>query len=465
MISRALAVTLLGMLAVPPTDTPVYFAQETQGVGDPNPFYENGLYSVFYLKNEGRHPFWLTQTSDLSAWSTPVEAVSVGKRGSPDYWTGSGSVLADPAGGYRLYYTGHDPDGRPKEVVMEARASSLAGPWRKIADTTFAGLPNYDANDFRDPFVFWNAEVKAYWMLLATRHRGRAAIGLYTSPDLARWTPAPPIYTETSPLNLEVPDLFTEGGAWYLLYSDQRDQSRQVRYLTSAHSPGPYAYPRHDALDGRAFYAGKSAGTGQDRLLFGWLAHKRLHEDANSFDWGGDLVVHALKRMENGQLAVHLPNGIARQFDTVRAGLSAASLNIGAADGPLLVRTTLTVRAGDVFGVDFKATRSGHSATLRMDTSRGEASFTYAGDTVNAPRVSFPASPDGRYRLDLVVDPRLGLAIAYINDFRALSFRYYGIDRTTLSFKSQNGFVDLHGTVRTRTGQIAKLIRQSGGRV
>jgi hypothetical protein len=91
-----------------------------------------------------------------------------------------------------------------------------------------------------------------------------------------------------------------------------------------------------------------------------------------------------------------------------------------------------------------------------MDTSRGEASFTYAGDTVNAPRVAFPPSPDGRYRLDLVLDPRLGLAIAYINDFRALSFRYYGINKTVLSFMSRDGLVNLHGAVRTRTGQIAK---------
>ena len=27
----------------------VYFAGETEGIGDPNPFYENGVYSIFYL--------------------------------------------------------------------------------------------------------------------------------------------------------------------------------------------------------------------------------------------------------------------------------------------------------------------------------------------------------------------------------------------------------------------------------
>ena len=93
------------------------------------------------------------------------------------------------------------------------------------------------------------------------------------------------LYTEASQLNLEVPDLFSEGGDWFLLYSDQRDKSWQVRYLTATDSTGPHAYGPYDALDGRAFYAGKSAGMGKERLLFGWVAHKGLRKDAMSFVW------------------------------------------------------------------------------------------------------------------------------------------------------------------------------------
>jgi hypothetical protein len=88
---------------------PLYFAGEVAGVGDPNPFFENGTYSVFYLQNQGRHPWFMSQTSDLRTWSGPVEAVPVGEAGAPDYWTGSGSVVADPEGGHRLYYTGPAP--------------------------------------------------------------------------------------------------------------------------------------------------------------------------------------------------------------------------------------------------------------------------------------------------------------------------------------------------------------------
>lgn len=451
-----LAPILLGTaLSAPALAAPLYFASEVAGVGDPNPFYENGVYSVFYLRNAGRHPWWMTATSDLRDWSAPVESIAVGEPGAPDYWTGSGSAIADPAGGYRLYYTGHDPEGRPKEVTMEARAETLAGPWIKAPETTFGGQPIYDEWDFRDPFVFWNAAEDAWWMLMTTRYRGQAAIGLYTSPDLGAWTAEEPIYREDSPLNLEVPDLFTEGGDWYLLYSDQRAEARQVRYLKAENSSGPYAYGAYDALDGRGFYAGKSAGAADDRLLFGWVAHKNLRKDAMDFVWGGDLIVHALRRTADGDLAVSLPAGIAAQFDTERKSLSREQLDIGTADTALRVRTEITVSPGEIFGVSFAAANSGRTSTLNIDTGTGKASFLYNGDTNDAPEIAFPTKTDGTYTLDLVIDPELGLGIAYIEDFRALSFRYYRIGGTALSLFSTDGFVTLSGTVTTRsTDQI-----------
>jgi len=349
------------------------------------------------------------------------------------------------------YYTGHNPEARPKEVTMEARAETLAGPWTKVPETTFAGLQTYDELDFRDPFVFWNKEADAWWMLITTRHAGRAAIGLYTSPDLGAWTAAEPLYTEQSPLNLEVPDLFTEGGDWFLLYSDQRDASRQVRYLTATDSAGPYAYGPYDALDGRGFYAGKSAGAGEERLLFGWVAHKSLRKDAMNFVWGGDLVMHALRRTTDGALAVSLPKQLGAQFDTERSALSIGELQAGTPDTALRVRAELGVASGSRFGITFTATNSGRISVIELDTHSGEAAFFYNGDPNGAPHVAFPPSPDGAYALDLVVDPELGLGVLYINDFRALSFRYYRVGATTISLFADDGFTALNGTVAVRS--------------
>lgn len=433
------------MLLAPVSDSPVYFAHEVEGIGDPNPFYEDGVYSVFYLKNEGRHPWWMSQSENLSRWSPPVEAVAVGARGTPDHWTGSGSVIADPAGGYRLYYTGHAPDRRPKEVVMEARSAHLRGPWRKQPTATFGGAPYYDALDFRDPFVFWNDEAKAWWMLMTTRRAGKAAIGLLTSPDLNRWSAVPPLYTETSPLNLEVPDLFTEGGDWFLLYSDQRDAARQVRYLRAAKSRGPYQYGPYDALDGRAFYAGKSAGSGEKRLLFGWLAHREGKRDDGALIWGGDMIVHAIRRTVDGQIAVALPESIAARFTKLRTKLSPDNLFIGELTRPTLISLTAS-RARDArISFDFhKSTKV--AAQLMIDAASGHAQFRL-GRGYQPVDIDFPRTVDGNYKFDLLVEPELGLAVLYINRFRALSFRYYRVGQTKSSIAVHSGSPQAIGTV------------------
>lgn len=453
---KVLCAFAMATVALPVAAAPVYFPHEVMGVGDPNPFFEDGVYSVFYLQNKGRHPWYLTQTTGHGTWSAPVEAVPVGLPEDADYWTGSGSVVADGEGEYRLYYTGHHPERDPREVTMTSSAPALSGPWTKLPDQTFAGGPIYDTKDFRDPFVFWNHEAERWWMLLTTRQSGLAAIGLYTSTDLKTWSPSEPLYTEASPLNLEVPDLFSESDQWFLLYSDQRDAARQVRYLTADSSEGPYSYGAYDALDGSAFYAGKSAGEGDERLLFGWIAHKGLRKDAMKLVWGGDLVMHALKRTPEGALAVSLPSGIASQFNTEVSSVSLDDLTLGDAHDPLRARVELESSSGESFGVRFEAENTGRTSSLFIDLAAGAATFRYNEDTIGGPSVSFPSSPDGRYTLDLVVDPEAGLGILYINDFRALSFRYYNVGRTSLSLFSEIGFEAVTGSVMKRRSDLAQ---------
>ncbi|ESQ88657.1 hypothetical protein [Asticcacaulis benevestitus] len=64
--------------------------------------------------------------------------------------------------------------------------------------------------------------------------------------------------------------------------------------------------------------------------------------------------------------------------------------------------------------------------------------------------VAIPTPADGHYTVDLVIDPRLGLGIAYINDFRALSFRYYDVRFADVSVYAKPTPLALSGTVRER---------------
>jgi hypothetical protein len=290
------------------------------------------------------------------------------------------------------------------EVTMVARAANLTGLWIKDPQATFAGKPTYDQQDFRDPFVIWNPQAKAYWMVLASRQKFDAVIALYTSPDFVKWTVAAPLYSERSPLNLEVPDLFSEGDDWFIVFSDQREEYRLVRYLTAPKSDGKYEYGRFNDLDGRAFYAGRTAGTGRERLLFGWVAHKELHKDSRDLVWGGDLVAHAVRRAGPGVLAVSLPDAVARQFTTERAAISSdANADRSRQMRRCWLGPTSRSSRGTASASASTPGRSGKSV-LELDTAKGEAAFLYRGQGANAPRVAFPRTADGRYVVDLVID-------------------------------------------------------------
>lgn len=70
---------------------------ETDGyVGDPMPYYENGVYSIFYLKDEGgslRHSVYRVDTTDFIHYTDKGETLRSGFITQQDYWIGTGSVV------------------------------------------------------------------------------------------------------------------------------------------------------------------------------------------------------------------------------------------------------------------------------------------------------------------------------------------------------------------------------------
>lgn len=408
---------------------PIYFRDSDVPVGDPNPIYADGTYTIFYLRNEEHHPLWVTQTKDLIHWSKPREALPGGGAEAHDFWIGSGSVIADPAGGYKLYYTGHNSNIKPGEVVMSAHASSLLGPWKK--DNAFLSAPPTLSNsEFRDPFVTKDPYGKAYQMLISGRSGGTAMIVLYRSNDLQTWALQKPLYDAPSASNIEVPDFFNEAGRSYVIYSDQRDQSRQVRYLIGAGKTGSFHPPSYDTLDGRGFYAGKSAGPGKRRIIFGWVPSKSGNRDTGASGWGGTLVYHTLQQNGHGDLAVALPEQIRSSFKHLRIQTNLGGTQSIVVDQPLLISMVANTTPTTSFGLRF-AQPLGSSARILIDPKVGKALFALDQNNAPQPSVSFPSTT--AYRINIVLDPNLGVGIAYINSFRALSFRYYGLKQARLS--------------------------------
>ena len=293
------------------------------------PFYKDGRFHLFYLQDwrdaeqhgEGT-PWYQISTTDFVHFTEHGEMLARGGREEQDLYVFTGSVI-EAEGQYHIYYTGHNPHfylKQPAEAIMHAVSDDLFH-WRKIPeDTFFAPKEGYEPHDWRDPFIFWDAEAGEYGMLLAGRHtdgpsRRRGCTAYCVSKDLKTWEIRPPFYSPRLYHNHECPDLFQIGDWWYLVFSEYSEAS-VTRYRMSRSLRGPWLTPKDDAFDTRIFYAAKTASDGQRRYIFGWSATRNENKDSGDGQWGGNLVVHEIVQEGDGSLSVRIPQSVDRAFQT-----------------------------------------------------------------------------------------------------------------------------------------------------
>ena len=298
------------------------------------PFYWDGNFHLFYLKDyrdiaghgEGT-PWWQVVSNDFVHFEDWGEALPRGKKDAQDLWVFTGSVI-EREGTFHIFYTGHNSHfcntDKPVQQVMHATSTDLRT-WKKDKSFLFpAPLDEYEKDDWRDPFVFWNAEAKEYWMLLAARRksvvpsRNRGCIALAASPDLEDWQVRPPFWAPDEYFTHECPDLFRFGDWWYLVYSTFSDRC-VTHYRAARNLKGPWLCPANDTFDGRAFYAAKTATDGNKRFVFGWLPTRAGDKDDGGWQWGGNLVVHEVLPQRDGSLTVRPPKDVALQFSRLVA--------------------------------------------------------------------------------------------------------------------------------------------------
>ncbi|MFH1084730.1 MAG: glycoside hydrolase, partial [Chloroflexota bacterium] len=280
------------------------FYRPTDGVAaDLIPFFWHGDYHLFYLKDyrddaghgEGT-PWFHLVTRDFCQFADWGEALPRGAPEAQDLWVFTGSVI-ERNGLFSIYYTGHNShyqgSGRPVQAVMRATSLDLRA-WTKDKAFAFTAptARGYEPDDWRDPFVYWDASAGRYAMLLAARKqqgpsRHRGLVALATSPDLRAWTVEEPFWAPDLYYTHECPDLFRWGDWWYLVYSTFSE--RCVTHYRISRSPrGPWLAPANDTFDARAYYAAKTAGDGARRYAFGWLPTRQGERDDGAWQWGGD---------------------------------------------------------------------------------------------------------------------------------------------------------------------------------
>lgn len=307
----------------------IFYKPEGAWAADFIPFYRDGRYHLFYLhdwRDATQHgegtPWFQVSTEDFVRFAEHGEMLPRGSREEQDLYVFTGSVI-EAEGGYHIFYTGHNPhfpkQGRPAQAIMHAVSQDLLH-WEKIREHTFyAPADQYEPNDWRDPFVFWNPEEGEYWMLLAARlrvgpSRRRGCTALCSSANLERWQVREPLWAPGLYYTHECPDLFAMGGWWYLVFSEFSERC-VTRYRMSRSLSGPWLVPADDTFDGRAFYAAKTASDGARRFIFGWSATREEERDYHNWQWGGNLVVHEVFQCPDGTLAVRVPTSVDGTFD------------------------------------------------------------------------------------------------------------------------------------------------------
>lgn len=293
--------------------------------GDVIPKYIDGEYQLFYLKNwkdpklPGTvHGWHRMQSSDLLHMSEETPIHVIGGTGDLICWQGQWHLFAC------IF-----PEGKQFVTHYISKDGSLDH-WEYIEEDTFG--PDgviYDCSDWRDPRIVYREELGEFWMFLAARvkagHSQTGCVGLCVSKDLKTWEYREPVYyPERFNGACECPDVFRMGDWYYLIFSSYTNLFGNY-YVKCRVGERQWQIPKNHRLDGRAFYAAKTAGTEDVRYLFGWNPTKEENlfgfwpnglcaKDYRTWDWGGSMVIHQLGQQPDGDLKLALPKAKREAF-------------------------------------------------------------------------------------------------------------------------------------------------------
>jgi beta-fructofuranosidase len=452
------------------------------------PFYHDGKFYLYHqraTRNPGPfgEPFgWaLARTTDFVQYEDLGESLRRGGDDAQDQFIFAGSLFA-ANGTFYAMYTGYNRDypkqGRASQVLMIATSTDLIA-WNKTSDQLVIPQEGYDATEWRDPFVFWNADAQEYVMILGARkldgkriRTGRTVF--FTSTDLKAWEFKGDFWAPNLFYMHEMPDIFQVGDTWYLLTTEYSDKSKTI-YRMSNSLGGPWAAPLDDAFDGRAYYAARSYSDGNRRYLFGWVPTKENEDDLANWQWGGTLVVHEVYQREDGTLGVKAPEGITHAFAKQNSLLD-APIALSAQDS--CVEAYLAPDTGALFKLEADVTFSlgTRSFGIRLfeDQVTGEAyEFVFQ---VGESRIFFDRTPnlpwfrymnkglerplrlqaDRTYRIQIIVDDTI--ATLYVEGV-ALNTRLYAKAGPALAIYVVDGALTVENVVLA-TG-LQRVIRDA----
>lgn len=285
--------------------------------GDCMPYYEDGLFYIYYLKDGGdsfNHSVFLATTSDFVSWTEIEKPVLESSRTlAQDSWIGTGSVVKVDSE-YVFFYTGHSAVASEYgEKIMAAKSDNLYSfnkieGWSITPDDTLG-----QKRDFRDPQAYFDEKTGRINLTVTASKDGKARVLKYSmDKNLENVSYDGIIFTDESGayFNLECSDTFELNGYHYLTYSAQDD----THFYAVAKTPyGQYSNPRR--LDGKLLYAAKHTEKDGENYFAGWV---RRSEEPSLISavtaWAGNIIALKINQGDEGSLYLSLPSSILSSF-------------------------------------------------------------------------------------------------------------------------------------------------------
>ena len=425
-------------------------------VGDPMPYYEDGVYYMYYLKDGGdsfNHSIYLATTRDFITYEEQDEPVLESSRtGGQDSWIGTGSVVK-VADKYYLFYTGHNGSASMeyKEKIMVAVSDNLTH-FEKVADWYITPDRTLgQKNDFRDPQAYYDPETGIISLTITASQNNTARIIKYSvSADLQNVTYDGIIFT--NPVgkfwNLECTDTFKMGDKWYVTSSAQDDT---LWYASSENRYGPYGEPKR--LEGKLFYAAKHVEDGENSYMVGWA---RRSESASSTQdvaaWAGNLVVQKIAQKENGDLVLVPVDSVMQQFDQrrelliqqphdfIQAGARYVYSEVFACYESFMITGEFTYTGSGSFGLCFDYNgKTDKYKMISISPSENKVQLYFNdGETLIAENAI--ALEEGKtYSYTYIQEGSVG--VFYIDGMAALTVRIYGASGKPIMLFAENNAV------------------------
>ena len=436
---------------------PQPYGQMKGYIGDTMPYYENGMYYIYYLKEGGgsfNHSIYLTTTKDFLSYTEYEDPIlEANYDGGQDGWVGTGSVVKIGEI-YYFFYTAHASSGNfeYKEKIMAAKGSSLTAfekidGWELIPPDSLG-----QKNDFRDPQAYYDADSDKIILTVTAAQEGTARILKFSlAPDLTEAVYDGILFTDPTGdfWNLECSDTFCLDKYCYLTYSGQDDT---LWYAVSDQRYGPYSDPRR--IDGKLFYAAKHVENAGKIYMTGWVRRSEsMLSTGPVTGWGGNLLVQQVGQNSDGSLWLEAPGTIAEAFNVKRPLLTAKdSVTVDAKDTRsyteaftayerFMINGKFTFTGSGTFGLAFDFGKGQEDYKLiSLDPEADKLELFFGEGATLITETSAGLEPGKTYSFSYLQEGSAG--VFYLEGYASLAVRLYGVSGKPVRLFADNNSVN-----------------------